>query len=216
MQSLTLANIKTFVEEDPYNVDAVNSVGTPILTWCVFHRHRPEIEYLIAMGADVNMKDVSGNTPLHIAVIRGYTEIAKYLVECQANPNSQNTNGHTPLHLALLISQKTLNKSRELVNLLVPITNPLLEDVSKRNVLYYCDTEIFLRLSAHANRCVNHRDDKGMTLLMQHIRNIEIVKYLLAVPGLNINAVDANGNTALHYAAIYREEEIISLLEEHP
>ncbi|KAG6955107.1 hypothetical protein JG687_00011413, partial [Phytophthora cactorum] len=43
-----------------------------------------------------------GQTPLHLALLYGYTSIAKILLRHGANPNVQGIYGHLPLHYACL------------------------------------------------------------------------------------------------------------------
>ena len=54
-------------------------------------------EYLITNGAPVDMQDAPGNTPLQIAVGKGYVSLVKMLIEHGANVNTFNNAGDTPL-----------------------------------------------------------------------------------------------------------------------
>ena len=54
------------------------------------------IQELIKCGADVNVKDNNGNTPLHFAQTK---EIAENLIKYGANVNARNKQGETPLHI---------------------------------------------------------------------------------------------------------------------
>ena len=58
------------------------------------------IKGLIDAGADVNRKDKLGETPLHVAVVEGYKEIASMLIENGADVNAGDIRGLTPLHAA--------------------------------------------------------------------------------------------------------------------
>jgi hypothetical protein len=51
-------------------------------------------------GADPNIRDRDGNTPLHFAASKGCAEVARLLLEHGADPNAQDKSGETPLHLA--------------------------------------------------------------------------------------------------------------------
>jgi hypothetical protein len=52
---------------------------------------------LLAHGANVNAADVTGNTPLHSAVVESSDEVVDYLLQSGADPNKTNAAGHTPL-----------------------------------------------------------------------------------------------------------------------
>jgi len=57
------------------------------------------IEYLLLNGADCNIKDNEGHTPLHIAAFEGNISIAKLLVENGAKIYKSNA-GNTPFQIA--------------------------------------------------------------------------------------------------------------------
>jgi len=59
-----------------------------------------KLERLLKEGADVNVKDDYGRTPLHVAAEKGEVEIVKLLLEKGADVNVKNNNGQTPLHYA--------------------------------------------------------------------------------------------------------------------
>jgi len=58
------------------------------------------IKKLLEEGADPNIRDGDGNTPLHFAASKGCAEVAKLLLRHGADPNAQDKNGETPLHVA--------------------------------------------------------------------------------------------------------------------
>ncbi|MEO5867326.1 MAG: ankyrin repeat domain-containing protein [Sphingomonas sp.] len=59
------------------------------------------VRYLLARGADPNIKDNAGNTPLMAAVVGGYGELIDPLVKGHADVNLANRGGETPLILAV-------------------------------------------------------------------------------------------------------------------
>ncbi|KAJ8561506.1 hypothetical protein ON010_g8174 [Phytophthora cinnamomi] len=60
------------------------------------------IDLIEVHAANVNSCNRLGQTPLHLALLYGFTGIAKILLERGANPNVQGIFGHLPLHYACL------------------------------------------------------------------------------------------------------------------
>ncbi|XP_068209542.1 uncharacterized protein [Palaemon carinicauda] len=55
---------------------------------------------LLAAGANINMRDHVGNTPLHAAAQAGHNKVVKVLLACGAKLESISQSGMTPLHRA--------------------------------------------------------------------------------------------------------------------
>ena len=70
------------------------------------HRHAPNgwtpsVKYLIEeLGADVNMPDYNGFTPLHNAAARGDVELINYLIEMGADVSAVTRKGETTADMA--------------------------------------------------------------------------------------------------------------------
>ena len=56
---------------------------------------------LIDNGIDVNIRDIFGNTPLHLAVMRNNALMMWYLIKHKAGINTKNNFGETPISLAV-------------------------------------------------------------------------------------------------------------------
>lgn len=55
---------------------------------------------LLNAGAEVDVQNSYGNTPLHIACLNGHLNICQELVDAHANLEATNFRGQTPLHIA--------------------------------------------------------------------------------------------------------------------
>ncbi|KAL3837009.1 hypothetical protein ACJMK2_022402, partial [Sinanodonta woodiana] len=63
----------------------------------------------------VDCQNMEGNTPLHIACVRGYEATVKTLLSCKAEADIRNSKGETALHVAAYSSQITPETVKELV-----------------------------------------------------------------------------------------------------
>lgn len=58
------------------------------------------VEFLINNGAEINVADNEGWTPLHATASCGYIDIASYLIEHGADLSSCNSDGDLPIDIA--------------------------------------------------------------------------------------------------------------------
>ena len=58
------------------------------------------VKYYLEKGANINSKNMDGDSSLHIASREGFFYIVKYLIDQKADLNISNNSFETPLHLA--------------------------------------------------------------------------------------------------------------------
>ena len=168
---------------------------------CAICRGHDDItKQLIKYGADINVGNCHGNTPLHSAVLSRNLFALKQLINAGANVNQGNVDGFTPLFISVMgnfyeMTKMLLNSG---ANVNLPITTgvtPLMEAVGKHN---YKMVDLLVRYGAN----VDPVDKDGVTPLIRFAKQgmrCNCLRDLLKF-GAAVNHMDAEGNTALHYA----------------
>jgi len=162
---------------------------------------------LINAGADLNIKDYAGWTPLHEACLVGQLDIVKLMIRYGADVNACAENLDTPLHDAsenghvevveyLLANGAILNAKNDKGN--APID--VIRDNSKvKDVLMKWDKML---------KEIKKVDDTGQTVLHHSAANGDLTglrEYLKY--GANVNATDYAGWTPLHEACLSGYDE---------
>jgi ankyrin repeat protein len=76
------------------------------------------VKLLISRGANVNVTNEAGNTPLHWAALLGHTAVVRCLLEAHANVTLQNKAGRTAMEEAL--SKQDYKTCDEIASFLQP------------------------------------------------------------------------------------------------
>jgi len=172
---------------------------------------------LLKHGANVDVTDSDGNTALHLAIkhhqpiatslqdvaVNSVKSVPDILLENKADVNTVNNSGETPLYSAALggffsIVRKMLEVYGGNPNKGSPLAAACLaESVKLADMLKKC--------GADANLLRDFDSHHELPLLIAADKdNSELVELLLK-HGANIDATDAEGDTALHYAVhVYR------------
>jgi len=87
------------------NIDAVDAAGnTPMHYALLFDSHL--VRALIDAKCDLNIRDTTGSTPLHITVYHNIGQSLRILVEAGADQTIRNNNGQTPREYAIFYKRK--------------------------------------------------------------------------------------------------------------
>ncbi|MFA5960849.1 MAG: Dot/Icm T4SS effector AnkH/LegA3 [Tatlockia sp.] len=90
------------------SLDDIDEYGFTPLIECAIAGHTDIAEQLLVRGADINIADVTGRTPLHWAVDNNNMELSKLFLKYHANPNAYTFTGFSVLVYPLLRGQDNL------------------------------------------------------------------------------------------------------------
>lgn len=212
-----LSEVKRLVEIR-VNVNEKNKSGlTPlfvVIQLPIYRKHRKDIyEYLIQQGANVNVSDQYGFTPLMQSIFGRDVELVDYLLQHGAIPNAVNGSGSMALEY-LFDSKDSSYTTFEIFKLLIN-NNAIVPNKMLTEIFEYDDIEIikFLidnheKLNINLNYLDSHNWSPLITSIYQ--ANSKAVYYLLK------NGADPNihytKDIPLHVACKFRREEIVKLL----
>ena len=176
----------------------------------------PIVQYLIEKASfNPDEKDARGRTPLHVACEQNQNDVINYLIKT-LNINSPPTDFESNIHIAsekgnlenlqYLIEQIGVNKDYKNINGLTPLHVACREG--------YLHIVQYLIEKQGANKEAKTKDIYKYTPLLFACasNNIEVVIYLIDKAKANIEAIDGNGNSVLHLAALQENIDMIKFL----
>ncbi|GBN25107.1 hypothetical protein AVEN_60746-1 [Araneus ventricosus] len=157
------------------------------------------VQELINAGADVNMANFFGITPLHCAVIYRNRSAFSALIQSGALINSKNFSGNTALHYSI-------------VNCLTPVLHQNCSHLVYHQ--HFPDKWIIRKLLQNETLDINAMNIRGETPLMWAVacKQLDVVKALLG-KAANVNICDCLKRTPLHVASSQPEPNLDIIFE---
>ncbi|OWM83070.1 hypothetical protein CDL15_Pgr011752 [Punica granatum] len=199
------------LRQDPLILDKVTVLclsETPLHTAALLGHVKFVQELLNRLPELAIELDYDGNSPLHLASAKGHVEVVKDLLRVSPTMGKvRNLDGWTPLHVAAIkgraeVVAQIVRDVPELSGVLTDRSETVMHLCvlkSRREALKMVAGEIIRKGGDSDHQLVNWRDSDGNTAL--HIavakRHVEIVKFLLTIPGLNVNLQNKSGSTPL-------------------
>jgi ankyrin repeat protein len=194
-----IKEINLILENFLVDINCRGDKGRTALHHAIEARNVITVRYLLKKGADPNVADENGATPLHLAAEKDYdydtTELIDIILETgKCNINGVDSNGRTPLHYAI---ETNANANAITINV-------------RRLIQLGADPGI--------------ADKNGVTPL--HVacacnaQSMGLIAILLNTKGVDVNCVDKQGRTPLAYARDNhqhpgRRRRIITRLKEY-
>lgn len=162
-----------FIKDKGLSLSHQDAMGNTPLHAAVNHGKYTAVEYLVLNNASIGVRNHKGNTPLMRAVSMERTLMALYLVKRASGEDlkMRDHEGRSLLHLAIIARQKSGNQS-------------VIRYLIKKKV------------------GLNAQDDEGMTPLhlALFLGSKEVAELLLEQEDIQLDLIDEDGETALHYA----------------
>ena len=168
---------------------------------------------LLAAGADANYRSPTWSTPLHRAAAAGYLGVVRLLAAAGADANAVDVYGASVATVAAREGRAEV--LQELLALKVDIHGPHVTSDASDALMRACRRghEACAELLLRAGASVDTRDKQGRTPLMYAVQDnrLGMVKLLLEHKA-SYAARSADGVTAASWAATYKRDEIIDVL----
>lgn len=183
------------------------------------------LQRLIDGGADVNVKDENGDTPLYIAIYHDRILAPMLLIEAGADVNATNGRGDTPLHMAA--RDGGLDVMDALIRRHANIDAMNLDGDTPLHMACWCGGTLAAKMLIDNGANVNVMNAKGNTPLLEHLLECEDhifgIVTLLVRSGADLHVENEDGESVKSFVdraphlrrAVWRTVEEINLLRQH-
>jgi ankyrin repeat protein len=193
-----VATIRSVVSKHNINEPGPH-LGRPLLSYAVVNRRKEVVRELIAKGANLELQDRQGQSPLHLAVDADL-EIVKLLVEAGADIDAQ-TDAKAGLLLTTPLMKAVGTGRPEIVSYLVEKGADVFAPNHRGETLLH---------ALHAHYQNGPRPLAGLERLLADLRRRDaqtLAKFL--------DSRDKHGQTPLHIAAYWGLVDLVKLLVAH-
>lgn len=193
---------------------------SPPLHWAVLKNKKEIFETLIQLGADINLQNIHGDTPLKMAVSYGETYFIERLLKLNSDIEVVNKRGQNVLDSCIFRANEDegILLYKHFRGLGLQVVNQkdgfnLLQDASSRMMTSFLDI-----LSKDMD--INSSDDYGYTPLLWALSSdiectiherLVCVNKIISLGG-NVESTDNQGKTPLIWAAYLKSTEIVDSL----
>lgn len=206
--------IATMLLDAGANVNAKDNLGkTPILLIIPQDKIQQTYDLLIANHADLNQKDMYGDTILHTAaMLKVNVQILEKLTKNGADINARNKEGVTPLEIA--IQQEDVETTRLFTSHGANIHTQDTNGNSPLTIAFTSNNEIFEATVNESN--INTQDSEGNTPLHIAILKdapLSKIQYIVSLTE-DVNIRNRDGNSALYLAILKNRQKVGEMLLE--
>ena len=229
-----LDGIKRYLSEGAEINELSPETNISALSWATMMGEMEAAKLLIEHGADLNVRQEDGGTPLHIAVALGRAEIAELLIKEGADVAAKNRGEQVPasgLYIPwgmlkfmmgmfdIKLEQKEVEVGRAKIAKMLNVdftSQPQRTANDVWDAAFIGDVDTVKKAVADGMDVNARNPASGDPLLFTAslMGHTDIVAFLLA-KGADINVQNREGNTSLHVAAFLGRAEAAELLLKH-
>lgn len=198
---------------DP-NCTVIGTKSKTLLMAAIKYDQTEIVELLLKSGANPNLENINGHTPLYVAMKNNNSNLFNLLIDYGADPTRSNANGHTLLFYAFKGSLPNVEMLDTLMSIIdIDATDNMNQTELHRAALENNSDVIIELIDRRANTLIE--DINGDTALQLAIRNGCISAALTII---EIDAVSSfefynkYGQTALHIAALTNNANVVAAL----
>jgi ankyrin repeat protein len=204
------------------NVNDTNIDGYSPLLLAVRNDNLELVQKLVAAGADVKFATWQGTAALHIAATRGHSEMVKFLLDKGADAKVKDSKDLTPLLCAIPtgkidIIEMLINAKSDLKATDTEFKNTALHTAALMGFKDICALLITNKAEVNAKNLMQktplHLAATGFYPLKSTFEpKLVETAQLLVENGADLQAIDVNGNTALHDAVLRGRKVMVQFL----
>ncbi len=172
------------------------------------------VKTLVEAGADMNARNIFGETPLLRFISQGNIDVALFLIENGADVNLKDERNDSPLNSAVSggyieLADKILEKGAN-------VNEVGFENKTPLQWAFMCKEIKMMRFLIEKGADVNVPFEDGKTLarLAVDSYNVEMLDLLLQA-GADMNIKDKYGKSALYWASMRDDKRILDVIRRH-
>jgi ankyrin repeat protein len=194
------------------DIDEVDSLGMTALAWAVNLESLELVSELLALGADPNIPDIHGRSPMHFAAALGLDDLIEMLGTWGAQPDLGDRFGDPPFHYAALAGR--VSSINCLIKLGVAIDNVNCVGESTLMVANRGKHKGMVQHLVDCGHSLYHRDVWGFVPALDAVftDSHEALEVYISAHGWGLDECLFDGQSVLHIAARNSKQKTIETL----